>query len=81
MTVRWRTASNQGLRGFNLYRVVNGRRVKVNRSLIRSRESRGTSYSFRYRVARRNKAPNRFWLETIHLDGARACARFESGSG
>jgi len=68
----WRTASNQNLRGFNLYRDVSGRRVRLNRSLIRSRGSRGTSYSFRYRVAKGKKAPPRFWLETVHLDGARA---------
>lgn len=72
VTIRWRTASNQGLRGFNLYRVVNGRREKVNRSLIRSRGSRGTSYSYRYRVARGKRAPALFRLETVHLDGVRA---------
>jgi len=70
--LRWRTASNQGLRGFNVYRDVGGRRVKLNRSLIASRGSRGTSYSYRYRVVKGKKAPARFWLETVHLDGVRA---------
>jgi len=70
--LRWRTASNQGLRGFNLYRDVGGRRVKLNRSLIASRGSRGNSYSYRYRFAKGKKAPARFWLETVHLDGVRA---------
>lgn len=71
IALRWRTASEVDVLGYNVYAERNGRRTKVNRRLIAAHGLWGGSYSFRYRVRRGTKAPSRFWLETIDLDGSR----------
>lgn len=67
--LRWQTASEIGLAGFNVYREQGGRHVRRNRSLIHSRGARGHAYVFRDRLA--NTAPARYWLESVQNDGSR----------
>ena len=71
--LRWKTASEVDTLGFNVYREVKGKRVKVNRSLIASASIGGTaghSYSFLDRLGLKAKAP-RYWLQVVDLDGKR----------
>ena len=71
--LRWKTASEVDTLGFNVYRDVKGKRVKVNRSLIASASIGGTaghSYSFLDRLGLKAKAP-RYWLQVVDLDGKR----------
>jgi hypothetical protein len=70
--VRWRTASEGSLLGFNVYRAVNGRKVRVNRSLIRAGNTPGgRAYSFLDRRAPRNRIA-RYWIQAVNVDGSRA---------
>jgi hypothetical protein len=69
--VRWRTGSELGTLGFNVYRAVHGRRVRVNKHLIRAASaSAGHAYSFLDRTAPRTKAL-RYWIQVVNLDGSR----------
>ena len=67
--VRWRTASEVDTLGFHVYRQVNGKRVRVNRTLIAAK-GRG-NYSFLDRKAPRAKNV-RYWLRVVNLDGSRS---------
>jgi hypothetical protein len=67
--VRWRTESELGTLGFNVFREVNGRRVRVNARLIASK-GRG-AYSFLDRRAPRGKAL-RYWVQEIEVDGTKS---------
>jgi photosystem II stability/assembly factor-like uncharacterized protein len=67
MVVSWRTASELGISGFNVFR--NGR--KLNRSLIvarRSGRAGGASYRFVDRAAKRGQ-PSRYRLQIVDLRG------------
>ncbi len=67
--VRWRTASEAGVLGFNVYRKSAGRRVRVNRNLVSSRHgSRGSGYAYRDRRPPRGGAA-RYWLEAVSMTG------------
>ena len=66
--LRWRTASEADLAGFNVYREQNGKRTKVNRSLIASKGRGG--YTFVDRAVAKRKAV-RYWIQTVSLDGSR----------
>jgi len=69
--VRWRTGSEVATLGFNVYREVSGRRVRVNARLIAAQNSsRGRAYSFLDRSAPRMK-PARYWIQVVNLDGSR----------
>lgn len=78
--LRWRTASEIDFLGFNVYRQVNGRRVRLNRRLIAAKSLgsglTGGAYSWRDR-ARGKKVPSkaRYVLEAVHLDGTRTVFR------
>jgi subtilisin-like proprotein convertase family protein len=67
--LRWRTASELDTLGFNVYRQANGRRVRVNTSLIGA-HGRG-SYSFLDRSPARGRV-TRYWLQVVDLDGSRS---------
>ena len=68
--VRWRTASEIDALGFHVYRQSpNGKRVRVNRTLIAAK-GRGL-YSFLDRKAPRAKSV-RYWLQVVNLDGSRS---------
>ena len=41
VVLRWRTVSELGTLGFHVYREVNGKRVRVNRTLISGKGTRG----------------------------------------
>lgn len=72
VVLRWRTASEVGNAGFNVYRAIGGRRVKLNARLIRSAAS-GTARGHAY--AWRDRSPvggARYWLQEVNLDGRRA---------
>jgi hypothetical protein len=76
VTVRWRTSSEVNVLGFNLYRQLNGKRVKLNRRLIPSANvlhGKSTSaYSFRTRLAsERLAASSRYVLQEVHTSGSR----------
>jgi len=68
--LRWRTATESGLLGFNVYRGSAQSRVKLNQSLIRSRGGvSGASYSWLHRGS---KTATRYWLQAVDADGSRA---------
>ncbi len=70
--LKWRTASEIEILGYNVYGQVRGKRVKLNRTLIAAKRSMtGASYALRYRVPNGQKAPTHFWLQTVNLDGSR----------
>ena len=69
VTVRWRTASEVETLGFHVYREVNGKRVRVNRTLIAGK-GRG-SYSFLDPGAPRGKTV-RYWIQEVAADGSRS---------
>jgi len=72
LQVRWRTASEGGILGYNVFREVNGRRVKLNSALIRSKGAVGpASYSYRAQ-ARPGLLSSRHWLQVVRLDGSRS---------
>ena len=70
-TLRWQTASEAGLLGYNVYGQIQGKRVKLNRKLIAAKRTTGASYAFRYRAPSGQKAPSRFWLQAVNLGGSR----------
>lgn len=69
--LRWRTSSESLLLGFNLYREQNGRRLRLNRTVIPAAlsDGAGRSYSRVDRKAPRNRAL-RYWLEAVSRSGA-----------
>ncbi len=69
--LKWRTASEVELVGYNVYGQVHGKRVKLNRRLIAGKGTAGAAYAFRYRAPSGQKAPTRFWLQVVNLDGSR----------
>ena len=69
--LRWRTASEANVLGYNLYALVHGKRVKLNAKLVASKGAGAHAYSFSYRLPQGKQAPSRFWLQTINLDGLR----------
>ncbi len=72
LLVRWRTASESDILGYNVFREANGRRIRLNSSLIRSKGALGSaSYSFRAR-ARRVALTSRYWLQVVRADGSRS---------
>ncbi len=72
VTLRWKTASEIGVLGYNLYRDLNGKRARLNRALITGKGLTGGSYSFKCGRAK-DQAGTRYWLEAIDLDGSRIC--------
>lgn len=72
--LRWKTAQEVDSLGFNIYRQVGAKRVKVNRSLISSRgASAGHSYSFLDRSLKKSqRAKVRYWLQEVEIDGSRS---------
>ncbi len=71
VTVNWRTASEIDVAGYNVYGLVHGKRVKLNSHIIASKSSGANSYAYQYRTIKGQKAPSRFWLQSINLDGSR----------
>jgi uncharacterized protein len=66
--VRWRTASQAGLLGFDVYRTVKGHKMRVNRALIRATGSLGGhQYSWRDRTGRTGV---RYWLRLTYKNGS-----------
>jgi hypothetical protein len=63
--VRWRTASEVDVLGFNVYRRVQGRRVRANHHLIGAHGA--GSYSF---LDRRAHAGH-YWVQLVNVDGSR----------
>lgn len=70
--IRWRTASELQLLGFNLYREHNGSRVKLARSLIQSvgKGTRGHAYSWRDRSLPTGRRVV-YRLQAVSLSGER----------
>ncbi len=72
--VRWRIESAFGTAGFNIYRELNGRRTKANRSLIPVRSASSTTarvYTFADRDAPHH-GRLRYWLQALDLAGAKS---------
>lgn len=70
--VRWRTSAEVDVLGFNVFRQVGQRRVRVNRRLIAASAGiAGGSYSYLDRRAPKRKAA-RYWVQTVDLDGSRS---------
>lgn len=69
--VRWRTAAETSTLGYNVYREVNGKRVKANRFMITAHNQvGGRTYSFVDRMAPRGKLL-RYWIQIVNVDGSR----------
>jgi len=76
VTVHWRTSSEVNTLGFNVYRTLHGKRVKLNKRLIPSasvlRGKSTSAYSFSARLAsRRLAATSRYLLQEVHVNGTR----------
>jgi hypothetical protein len=70
--VRWRTASEVETLGFNVYRSIDGKRVRGNRRPIAAaRSSGGHAYSFLDRSARKASTV-RYWIQAVSRDGTRS---------
>jgi len=71
--LRWRTASQAALLGFNVYCGNAKHRVKRNARLIPARGSavQGHRYSFRDRVAARVRRAGPYWLQIVDQNGTR----------
>ena len=70
--VRWRTTSEEGMRGFHIYRLPEGKSsVRANRTLIASKGSatRGASYAFRDRRAPKAGPRYVYLLQEVRRDG------------
>ena len=71
VTLRWRTASQAGLLGFDVLRARGGAKVRVNRTLIPSAGGlAGSTYAFVDRSAPR-RAGLRYWVEAVSSNGAK----------
>jgi hypothetical protein len=66
--LRWRTAGETEVAGFNLYRVANGRRTKISKRLIAAK-GKGGGASYRFLDGGHRGASYR--LEVVNLDGTR----------
>ncbi|MFN2467935.1 MAG: hypothetical protein ABR521_07400 [Gaiellaceae bacterium] len=71
--LRWLTVAESDLLGFNVYRQVGARRVKVNRLIIPAVFGGSAGHSYRWvdRQAPRTGTA-RYWLESVALSGARS---------
>lgn len=73
VAVRWSTASEIDLAGFNVYRQVHGKRVRVNHRMIAAASRSGHRYSFVDRSLKGSRAVGaRYFLQAINLDGSRS---------
>jgi subtilisin-like proprotein convertase family protein len=71
VVVRWRTGTEVGTLGFNVFRQQGNRRVRVNRQLIPAIGSvSGKAYAVLDRRAPRHRAV-RYWLQDVSTSGAR----------
>ncbi len=68
VVLRWRTASEVGSLGFDLYRGSRTHRVRLNGHLIASGSGAGRSYAWRAGAAKKGTL---YWLQEVHLDGSR----------
>ena len=70
--VRWRTAQEAQLLGFNVYREVGAKRVRVNGLVppTGGASVTGHAYSFLDRRAAKN-GKLRYWVQAVALDGSR----------
>lgn len=71
VTIAWRTSSEIGVLGFNVWRGVKGRFAKLNRTLIPARPGAAGA---NYRYVDRSALPHRayvYLLEAVGLNGAR----------
>lgn len=70
--LRWRTASEAGLLGFNVYRGTAAQARKINHSLIPAKGSlSGRSYTWLHRGAKKG---SRYRLQVVNTDGSRRWA-------
>jgi uncharacterized repeat protein (TIGR01451 family) len=66
--LHWRTGSEVGLVGFNVFRQKGARKVKLNGSLIGAKGGvAGASYFWLDRSAKRG---GRYWLQAVNADGS-----------
>jgi len=68
VVVRWRTASEVSILGFNVYRQDGAKRTKLNARLVLAAGSLGRSYSW----LDRGVANGRYWIQVVRRDGGRA---------
>lgn len=67
--VRWRTASEVDVLGFNVFRQLKGHRVRVNSRLVPARGGNGgRAYAF---LDRHSIKAARYWVQVVNLDGSR----------
>ena len=72
VTLRWRTAHESSLLGFNVFRATGKRFVRLNKVMVSAkRRAQGASYSFVDRTARKGRAYT-YKLQIVGLDGTKA---------
>lgn len=70
VVLRWRTSSEAGVLGFNVYSARNGQRTRLNRTLVTATSAPGgRTYRWRDRL---RAASTRYWLEELHTSGRSA---------
>jgi hypothetical protein len=69
--VRWRTASQFDVLGFNVYGLVNGHRVRLNARLIRA-VGGGAGHAYAFLDGRLGTRATRYWIQAVDLDGGRS---------
>jgi hypothetical protein len=73
VALRWRTATETGMLGFNIYRELRGRLTKLNRSLIATRSVRPTgAHVYSWLDSRAVAGPVRYRLQAVSSTGARS---------
>jgi predicted extracellular nuclease len=70
VVLRWRTSSEAGTLGFDVYRTLAGARVKLNRRLIMAAGGLG-GHAYAFRVSRAARGGT-YSLEEVRTDGTRA---------
>jgi hypothetical protein len=71
VVLRWRTGTEADTSGFNVYRQLNGKSVRLNRRLLPTLGGLGgSSYSYRDGRAPRHRAV-RYWLQDVDTHGVR----------
>jgi len=76
VTLRWQTASEENVLGYDVYRLVRGHRVKLNHRIIpaASLTKTATSHSYSFRAVLRSRklaASSRYVLAEVHANGSR----------
>src|SRR5262249_60332610 len=76
VALRWRTASEQDVLGFNVYRKQDGKLIRLNRRIVPAAglTKTATSHGYSFRAVLRSRklaATSRYVLAEVHANGSR----------